>query len=87
MRFFGESDDAMDRARRRAGKIRIKLGGRADMPEFIPPKPKGLWHSTYERLSEKAIDAEMAADAAFEQRAAVIIERLFRRTGERISWI
>jgi len=84
--YSSQSEDAMDRARRRAGKIRIRLGGRSDMPEVIPPKPKGMWHSTYERLSEKAIDAEMAADAAFEQRAAVIIERLFRRTGDRISW-
>ena len=84
--YASQSEDAMDRARRRAGKIRIRLGGRSDMPEFIPPKPKGMWHSTYERLSEKASDAEMAADAAFEQRAAIIVERLFRCTGERISW-
>ena len=43
----------MDRARRRATRIRIKLGGRADMPEFIPPRPKGMWHSTYGRFKPR----------------------------------
>ena len=84
--YASQSEDAMDRARRRVGKIRIRLGGRSDMPEFTPPRPKGMWHSTYERLSEKASDAEMVADAAFEQRAVIIVERLYRQTGERISW-
>ena len=80
-----QSEDAMDRARRRAAKIRIRLGGRADM-EFIPSRPKGMWHSTYERLREKAIDADIAADEAFEVLAAGLMARLQRRTGERRFW-
>jgi hypothetical protein len=84
--YASQSEDAMDRARRQATRIRVRLGGGADMPEFLPPRPKGMWHSTYERLRERAIAAEMAADEAFEQRAAAIMERVFRRTGERISW-
>ena len=84
--YASQSEDAMDRARRRAAKIRIRLGGRGDMPEFIPPRPKGMWHSTYERLREKAIDADIAADEAFEVLAAGLMARLQRRTGERRFW-
>ena len=76
----------MDRARRRAGKIRIRLGGRSDLPEFNPSKPKGMWHSTYERLCTKAIAADVEAEQAFEFMAARLIARLERRTGERNLW-
>ena len=64
----------------------MKLGGRADLPEFIPPRPKGMWHSTYERLRDKSVVAEEEAEELFEARAAVIVERLFQKTGERSFW-
>ena len=84
--YASQGEDAMDRARRRATRIRMRLGGMSDLPEFIPPRPRGMWHSTCDRLRDKAIAAEVAADEAFEQRAAAHCERVFRRTGERISW-
>ena len=81
--YASQSEDAMDRARRRAGKIRIKLGGRSDMPEFNPPKPKGMWHSTYNRLCNKAMAADEEAEEAFEFMAVRLMARLSRRTDER----
>ena len=60
--YASQSEDAMDRARRKAAKIRIRLGGRSYLPEFIPPRPKSMWHSTYERLCNKSIAAHEEAD-------------------------
>ena len=69
------------------------------LDEHTDAKLKGSTTTEYRRVSNlyvlpalrhRAIkdvtDAEMVADAAFEQRAAQLIERVFRRTGERISW-
>jgi hypothetical protein len=34
---------------RRANKLRVALGGEAGTANWIAPKPKGMWHRTYER--------------------------------------
>jgi hypothetical protein len=41
-----QSEDALDRAFRRANKIRQRLGGDPDMAARFPPKPKGMWQRT-----------------------------------------
>jgi hypothetical protein len=63
-----------DRALRKVQDIRSKLGG----PEYgnlmlpFPPKPKGMWWRTYERLRRKAAAAETVSD----QRLFLLAQKL-----------
>jgi hypothetical protein len=59
-----QSEDAMSRSVRQANKIRQRLGGNGGTSSPFPPRPKGMWRRTYERLREKAFDAEERADDA-----------------------
>ena len=62
--YASQSEDAQRRSMRRATKIRQRLGGNAGTASPLPPKPKGMWRRTYERLREQALDAEERADEA-----------------------
>src|SRR5438552_3973247 len=66
-----QSENAWDRALRRANKIRQRLGGDPGIDEPLPPppKPKGMWHSTYQHLQEQVVEMETVADQAFAHRA------------------
>lgn len=81
-----QMEDALDRARRRASKIRLQLGGDAGRSGPFPRKPKGMWSRTYRRLREKAIDAEISADHQFELQAMRLIARIETVKGERGFW-
>lgn len=50
-----------DRPLERARGIRMALGGSANMMHPFPPKPKGMWQRTYDRLRAKAGVAETAS--------------------------
>jgi hypothetical protein len=46
------------RALRRAQKIRVRLGGSADMQTPFPDKPKGMHGRTYRTLHQKGLEVE-----------------------------
>jgi hypothetical protein len=77
--YASQSEDAQRRSMRRANKIRQRLGGNAGTASPLPPKPKGMWRRTYERLREQALDAEERADEALVPHLA----RLLARTNNR----
>jgi hypothetical protein len=71
-----QSEDTAGRTRRRAIKHWRRLGG--DDISVAHNRPKGMWRRTFERLIDRAIQAEMLADDEYERRAAQLEERIGR---------
>lgn len=76
--YQSQSEDVAARAQRRAGKIRQRLGGNPDWAASFPPKPKGMWQRTYERMWRLHLEAEQRIDDAFNVGAAAAILRHMR---------
>jgi hypothetical protein len=62
-----------ERARRRAGRLRQRLGTEAGAR--LPPRPKGMHRRTHERLAVRIKELEAAAD----DQAARLMLRLVKR--------
>ena len=64
--YESQREDARQRARRRADKLRARLGWpeRRALPQPVMAKPRGMWSTTFERVAGEAIVAESVATAA-----------------------
>lgn len=65
--------DGIDRLRTKARALRQQLGG-GDVA--IPPRPKGMWRTTYERLVRELVEVETALWSQLGAR----VDRLYCRT-------
>ena len=73
--YASQSEGAWDRTLRRVNKIKQRLRGDSGMAAPFPPKPKGMWSRTYDRLRERAFEDAKHADETF----ALQAERLRAR--------
>jgi hypothetical protein len=81
-----QNESEWGRAIRRAGKIRLRLGGDAGLVAPFPSKPKGMWQRTYDRLRERSLDAEIRADETFAIEATRLLARNDSPKGKREFW-
>ena len=81
-----QSEGQWDRKLRRANKIRQRLGSEPGMAARFPPKPKGMWWRTYDRLHAETFDAEMCADKALAIHAERLLGRIDNRKRKRRFW-
>jgi hypothetical protein len=75
--YASQSQDELGRLRRRANKAWQRLGGDPGTDSEFPPRPKGMWRRTYERLCGEAVEAEERADDAL----LPYLARLLEQTG------
>ena len=62
LNYASQHENHFGRACRKVQKIRLKLGGSANLFELFPLKPKGMHYATHEKLFRKS---EFASEAAF----------------------
>ena len=78
--YESQSEDELDRAIRRANKIRARLGSPpTQTPGFgapFPERPRGMWQSTHEGLRVIGREADNKANWEFKKRALRIIPQL-----------
>ncbi|UWR32508.1 hypothetical protein K3759_11120 [Sulfitobacter sp. W027] len=63
--YASQSEPRYDRMLRRANKLRVALGGEPGTVNCIAPKPKGMWHRTYQRKRFEIEWCEHQADRLF----------------------
>jgi hypothetical protein len=54
----------LQRALRRANKLKQRLGIPVGIADPLPEKPKGMWSRTYGRLLNETLQAEIVANEA-----------------------
>ena len=62
--YASQYEEPMQRALRRASKLKQRLGVGGGIAEPLPDKPKGMWTRTYGCLLDEILQAEMLASEA-----------------------
>jgi hypothetical protein len=83
--YVSQSEDAGQRALRRANKIRQRLSAKPGTAEPFPQKPPKMWRSSYDRLRNQAFDAEMTGGDAKVIQAMRLLARL-NKPSKRKFW-
>lgn len=60
--YASQCEDRFDRAMRQADRLRRRLGGQNNLFDTIPPRPKGMWQRTYNRIIEQIEEFDDAAN-------------------------
>ena len=63
--YSSQSEARHDRLLRRRNKLSARLNPGADRLEVLPPRPKGMWRTTYETRLEEIFRLEEEAEAEF----------------------
>lgn len=66
---------AYQRAQAKVRRVQRRLGGSASLTVPFPPRPKGMWWTTYARLRTQAIEAQVASLQGLDR----VLLRLSRR--------
>ena len=65
LKYSSQYENSWDRLMTRANKIRERLGSEWGMESILPPRPKGMWRRTYERLCNEVRLAEAEGNQDF----------------------
>jgi hypothetical protein len=84
--YTSQSEGDLDRALRRANKIRQRLRGDPGMASPFPERPKGMWRRTYERLHEQTFETEMRTEEAMDLRLINLAGRIDSSNRKRSFW-
>jgi hypothetical protein len=84
--YASQSEGGLDRALRRANRIRQRLGGDPGMASPFPKRPKGMWRRTYERLHRQTFEIEMRAEEAMDLHMVKLAARIETANGKRSFW-
>ena len=63
--YSSKNEGQWDRALRQRSKQRRRLNGNIGLEASMAQKPKGMWWRTYQRLQERAYEAEQRSDDEF----------------------
>jgi hypothetical protein len=71
--YGSQREEVWARTVRRSNKVRQRIGGASVLVAPLPPKSKGMWHQTYERMRQRA----MRADEAFANQTERLLAQLY----------
>ena len=63
--YSSKNEGHWDRALRQRNKRRRRLSRNVGLEAYVAQKPKGMWWRTYQRLQERAYEAEQRSDDEF----------------------